>query len=171
MPDPPALPWAAHRRAPVLMFCRVPAAPRACHSSQFCFFASGHKMLLFEKPPDRLHPSWSVCAVITTQHSPFNSPCFDGQKCSKGHLFIGPCLVMMKLLLSDLIRWTREFRTLPLTLFFFLSTDCTIKICMGVTEANESSSTRRTADQQKLTKFLQWKKISFICWSRATQES
>lgn len=50
-PAPPALPWAARRRAPVLMFRVVPAASRACHSSQFRVFASGATRCFCSKSP------------------------------------------------------------------------------------------------------------------------
>lgn len=117
-------------------------------SSRFCFFASGHEMLLLEKPPDRLHPSWSLCAVTATQHPPFTSRCFNGQKHSKGHLFMGPPLVTMKLLLSDSIRWTREFRTFsPWTLFILLRTHFAVRICVGIMGPNERLSLQCTSSQ------------------------
>lgn len=62
MPAPLALPWAACRRAPVLMFCVVPAASRACHSSQFCFFASGATRCFCSKSP-RIHCTQLSCLL------------------------------------------------------------------------------------------------------------
>ena len=42
---------------------------------------------MLKNPPDLLHPSWSACAVTSTQYSPSTSRCFDGQKYSKRHLY------------------------------------------------------------------------------------